>query len=161
MHKNAVVSIVATLALFTTLGCSDNGGNATGPTDDGTPNTPPNDSTMIESGRVSVAAHKIEAGNVAIDVVRQGLTAAATALDKIVIENEEHKNATGTIAGRFRVEPDGTVRMFLEESVAIENADGSELVSSFVGSVFGKQWNFPAPGDTCMVFAKFQIKDSP
>ena len=79
--------------------------------------------------------HKIEAGAPNESAIQSGLDTATSVLNDL-LETEELKPAAGTFVGRFRLESDGTVRMFLtDKSTSITNADGGKLEDAFIGLV--------------------------
>jgi hypothetical protein len=111
-------------------------------------------------GRVTLVRHKIELGAPKASAIESGLDTAASVLNEL-LEAEALKPATGTFAGRFRIETDGTVRMFLgDKSTSIKNADANKLEDAFVEAAFAGKCAFPELGDVAMVYAEFRI-DSP
>lgn len=112
----------------------------------------------VRHGRVSLIGYKIESGNPDADAVRIGVDNATSVLNELLQADNELTPAKGTFAGRFRLEDEGTVRMFLtSEATAIENADDSKLTDAFVGAVFGGKCSFPKLGDIGMVYVEFEI----
>jgi len=111
----------------------------------------------IKHGRVTLLVHKIEAGAPNEAAVQSGLDSATSVLNDL-LETEDLKPATGTFVGRFRLETDGTVRMFLtDKSTSITNADGDKLENAFIGAAFGGKCSFPEVGDIALVYAEFNI----
>ncbi len=112
----------------------------------------------IKHGRVTLTAHKIEVGSPNESAIQSGLDTATSVLNDL-LETEELKPATGTFVGRFRLEGDGTVRMFLtDKSTSIANADGGKLEDAFVGAAFAGKCSFPDLGDIAMLYAEFKIE---
>lgn len=109
----------------------------------------------IKYGRVSLVAQKVEAGNPNEFAIQTGLDAATSVLNDL-LETEDLKSAAGTFGGRFRLESDGTARMFLtDKATSLTNADGLE--DAFIGAAFGGKCSFPELGDIAMVYAEFKI----
>ena len=112
---------------------------------------------IVKHGRVTLLTHTIEAGTPNQSAIKSGLDSATSVLNDL-LETEELKPATGSFVGRFRLEKDGTVRMFLtDKSTSITNADGSKLEDAFVGAVFAGKCSFAELGDIAMVYAEFKI----
>lgn len=111
----------------------------------------------IKHGRVTLTSHKIEAGAPNETAIQSGLDTATSVLNGL-LETEELKPATGLFVGRFRLESDGTVRMFLtDKSTSITGADGDKLEGAFVGAAFGGKCSFPKLGDVAMLYVEFKI----
>ncbi|MEM7479402.1 MAG: hypothetical protein AAF483_30835 [Planctomycetota bacterium] len=96
-------------------------------------------------------------GNPDSDALKTGMNAATSTLNDLLTD-DALKPATGTFIGRFRLESDGTVRMFLtDKTTSISNIDDGKLADSFVGAAFGGKCSFPELGDIAMVYAEFKI----
>ena len=120
------------------------------------PAKPPTDT--ITHGRVTLLKYKIEMGNPdAAAAIRKGMDGAVSTLDDILAD-EELKPATGTVIGRFRLDADGTVRMFLtDKATSISNIDEDKLTDAFIKAAFAGKCSFPDLGDIAMVYAEFKI----
>lgn len=138
------------LCIACILGCSQSNDSA-----DPANGTTAVTASTIQHGRVSLVSHKIEAGSPNESGIQSGLDSSTAALNAL-LESDELKDAAGTFVGRFRLESDGTVRMFLtDEATSVTNADGLE--DAFVGAAFGGKCAFPELGDIAMVYVEFKI----
>ncbi|QDT99219.1 hypothetical protein [Gimesia aquarii] len=145
-----VARVFLSLCVACIVGCSQS--NDSSETQNGTQDLA---TQTIKHGRVSLVAQKVEAGNPNDSAVQTGLDSATSVLNDL-LETGELKSAAGTFVGRFRLESDGTVRMFLtDKSTSLTNADGLE--DAFVGAVFGGKCSFPELGDIAMIYAEFKI----
>ncbi|MCE9556627.1 MAG: hypothetical protein K8T91_25030 [Planctomycetes bacterium] len=145
-----MVRLLLSLCVVCVMGCSRN--NDTPATENRTQEMT---TKTIKHGRVSLVAQKIEAGNPNKTAVQSGLDTATSVLNGL-LETGELKSASGMFVGRFRLESNGTVRMFLsDKSSSLTNSDGLE--DAFVGAAFGGKCRFPELGDIAMVYAEFKI----
>lgn len=111
----------------------------------------------ITNGRVTLLTHKIEAGNPNPSAIQTGLKAATSTLNEL-LANPELKPATGIYIGRFRLDANGIVRMFLtDKATAISNIGDGKLDDAFGEATFGGKYSFPEIGDITMVYAEFKI----
>ena len=111
----------------------------------------------ITHGRVTLLKFETEMGNPDADAVKTGMDAATSTLNEL-LSDDELKPAAGTFVGRFRLETDGTVRMFLtDKTTSISNIEDGKLTDAFVGAAFGGKCSFPELGDIAMVYAEFKI----
>lgn len=134
------------------IGCNQSGGNAN--SNSGSPNMPKD---TISHGRVTLLKFETEMGNPDADAVKAGMDAATSTLNDLLAD-EELKPAAGTFIGRFRLETDGRVRMFLtDKATSISNIVDGKLTDAFVGAAFGGKCSFPELGDIAMVYAEFRI----
>ena len=141
----ARASLLVSIACI--LGCSA----------ESSPSTAGNSQQTISHGRVTLVAHEIETGSPKGSSVQSGLDNATSVLNDL-LQTDEFRTATGTLAGRFRLDSDGTVQMFLTDgATSIANADESELENAFVGAAFSGKCSFPELGDIAMVYAQFKI----
>ena len=95
-------------------------------------------------------AHKIKEGAPNESAIQSGLNTATSALNDL-LETEELKPATGIFVVWFRLEKDGTVRVFVtDKATSITNADVNKLDDAFVLAVFAGKCSFPELGDIAM-----------
>ena len=114
-------------------------------------------SDTITHGRVTLLKYETEMGKPNADAIKTGMDAATATLNDLLV-GDELKAASGKFIGRFRLETDGTVRMFLtDKSTSISNLDDGKLTDAFVGAAFGGKCSFPELGDIAMVYAEFNI----
>ena len=147
MTRLLLVGIVGLL-----IGCNQSGDTSTSNSESTNMTT-----EKITHGRVTLLKFETEMGNPDADAVKTGMDAATSTLNEL-LSDDELKPATGTFVGRFRLETDGTVRMFLtDKTTSISNIEDGKLTDAFVGAAFGGKCSFPELGDIAMVYAEFKI----
>ena len=111
-----------------------------------------------QHGRVTLRDYKVEMGNPDASAVLTGLDSVTSAINDL-LGNDDLKPATGTLIGRFRLEADGTLRMFLgDKTTSIENVEDGALAEALVGVAFSGKCSFPELGDVSLVYAEFEIQ---
>ena len=115
-------------------------------------------SEPIIAGSIVVESYKIKNGQVDDEAIRKSLKSAAQDLaDLVVTARKINRGLHGWFEGTLHIEPDGTVRMFMQGQSSIQEAGGKEIINDFVGGLFGKS-TFPKLGQDCLLWLKFVIK---
>jgi hypothetical protein len=112
----------------------------------------------IISGPIVVESYKIKNGQVDDEAIRKGLTLAAQDLANLVADARKiNPGLDGWFEGTLRIEPDGTVRMFMQGKSSIQEAGEREIIKDFLVGIFDKS-TFPKLGQDCLLWLKFAIK---
>ena len=107
---------------------------------------------------VTVTEARVEFGQISQAAVDTGLSHAVSRLTVMYEEALTGSPALrGSIIWRFRVEPDGVVRMLLEGSAEFTGGDGVSIVEQFAAVTMGHKWQFPASPSASLIFAQFQF----
>ena len=145
--KKALMTGVVLLAF---LGCSKQE-DSPGPEDA--------DPSSLSAELVAVEKYELKAGRADAALIQKGLKASVKALEEILADaRKATPGLHGWFEGTLHIEPDGSVRMFAEGDSAIEQGGDAKIVDSFVGSVFGRKWSFPALGQDCLLYVKYRLK---
>jgi hypothetical protein len=108
---------------------------------------------------VRLTSFKVEAGKVADEQLRTGLQSAADALSVVCAETRKtHAQLKGHLRGTFHIEPDGTVRMFVESGSEITPPEAKSVSDDFVGATFGGKWKFPRVGSDLLLTIDYEIE---
>jgi hypothetical protein len=84
-------------------------------------------SQPIVAGSIVVENYRIENGQVEDEAIRKGLTSAVQDLADLVADVRKiSPGLHGWFEGTLRIEPDGTVRMFMQGKSSIQEARDSE-----------------------------------
>ena len=151
---SATVLMITVTVLTTGCGSTDKPETKTPPTKPTAPTT----KTAIKSGPVVIDKHEVKSGQVDPKKVQQGLQSIVDYLANSV--EDARKTAPelhGQFSGTFHIEPNGKVRMFMEEKSAIENEGDNKIVSGLVGAIFGKKISFPEVGDNVLLYVSVRI----
>ena len=130
------------------------------PTDPGKPEVPnqPSFEASISAEGVSLITYSVEAGAPSSNLIEQGLQSAANALALLYAEKlKEYPSLSGNIRGTFHIEPDGTVRMFMEKDTKVFPEQAADISNDFIGATFGKKYRFPELGEDVLLKVDFQL----
>ena len=96
------------------------------------------------AGRVSVQQLRVQ-GALSEEATRWSLEQGARYLHHLLAE--EGTGMSGTFALTFRTEPDGLIRMVLENESNLSGENAKELVKQFIGLAMSSKWRFsPSTG---------------
>ncbi len=114
----------------------------------------------IAAGPVVIESFKVKAGRVDAEAIHKGLQAVALGLAELVGgASKTNPGIHGWFEGTLHIEPDGTVRVFMEGESSIQQAGDRKIVDEFVGGIFSRKWVFPKLGEDCLLWVKFTIQD--
>lgn len=151
---NRYLLVVATCLLLTS--CEKPSGPAASTSTEPQPKLP---HFIVTAQGVRLVAVKIEAGKASSKQLQEGLQSAAEVLSSILAEaRKSWPQLKGNLRGTFRVEPDGTPRMFMEKGSEFTPPEGSKVSDDFIAATFGGKWKFPQLGSDLMLTVDFMIE---
>lgn len=108
--------------------------------------------------RVSVRQFRVQ-GALSEESARWSLEQGAKYLQHFLMN--EGAGVNGTFALTFRTEPDGLIRMVLENESSLSGENAKELVKQFIGLAMSSKWRFSPGSGPSLVQAVFEIGIKP
>jgi hypothetical protein len=110
------------------------------------------------TGRIALQQFQVQ-GAVSEEAARDSLEQGARHLQQLLADRGAA--VSGTFALGFRTEPDGLIRMVLENESTLSGEKAEELVQQFIGLAMSSQWQFSPGSGPSLVQAVFEVGTKP